>query len=147
MEMPMVGEKKRHEFGDPQVQRYLEGTDTVVLALVTPLGAPFAMPMYFAHDEQALAMVSVDGLAKLRHLERDPRVCVVAEGGERGAVNGLILSGTVRFLDGRERAEWGERFAQRYAPAMERLWGEQELPANRRVFCVQPSVRSAWGLE
>ena len=86
------------------------------------------------------------GLAKIRNLERDPRVSVVAEGGERGAINGVVLTGQVRFLAGAERLEWGRRFRHKYAPDIERLWGGPELPDNRRVFAFNPRVVSAFGL-
>lgn len=135
-----------HSFSDAAVQHYLAAKDVVVLSMLTPSGAPLATPMWFVHDEQHLAMVSVDGLAKIRNLERDPRVSVVGEGGERGAINGVVLSGQVRFVDGDERQLWGQRFGEKYAPQVQGLWGGQEMPDNRRVFAFEPRVSSAFGL-
>ncbi|MDG2111917.1 MAG: pyridoxamine 5'-phosphate oxidase family protein, partial [Actinomycetota bacterium] len=57
-------------FDDPAIQAYLAAKDVVVLAMLTDSGAPLATPMWFVHDENQLAMVSVDGLAKIRWLER-----------------------------------------------------------------------------
>lgn len=133
-------------FADPAIQRYLADRDVVVLAMLTGAGAPLATPMWFTNDDTELAMISVDGLAKIRNLERDPRVSVVAEGGKRGAVDGLVLSGEVRFLEGDERLGWGRRFHDRYAPDVERLWGGSTIPDNRRVFAFRPRVVSAFGL-
>ena len=48
-------------------------------------GAPLAMPMWFLPDGDSLVMISVAGLRKVDNLHRDPRVCVVAEAGTRGA--------------------------------------------------------------
>ena len=87
-------------FSDPDIQHYLASRDVVVLAMLTPSGAPLAMPMWFVHDERELIMGTVDGSAKVRHLERDPRVSVVAEGGSRAALDGVVLAGEVRFLTG-----------------------------------------------
>lgn len=133
-------------FADPAIQRYLSGKDVVILAMLTESGGPLATPMWFVNDEEQLAMVSVDGLAKIRNLERDPRVCVVAEGGERGAIDGLVLTGEIRFLDGDERRAWGQRFRDEYTPDIERLWGGPDIPDDRRVFAFSPRVVSALGL-
>lgn len=133
-------------FSDQAIQQYLSGKDVVVLAVLTPSGGPLATPMWFVHDDQELTMVSVDGLAKVRNLERDPRVSVVAEGGERGGIDGVVLTGEVRFFDGDERSEWGRRFRDKYSPNIERLWGGSEIPENRRVFGFEPRVASAFGL-
>jgi len=134
------------QFSDPAVQRCLAETDVVVLALLTASGAPLATPMWFVHDETHVAMVSVDGLAKIRHLERDGRVSVVAEGGGRGAIHGVVVAGDARFVDGDERLEWGQRFREKYTPDIDRLWGGPDLPDNRKVFVFEARVVSAFGL-
>lgn len=133
-------------FDDPAIQQCLSGTDVAVLAMVTPSGAPLATPMWFVQDGTTLAMVSVDGLAKIRHLEADGRVSVVVEGGERGAIHGVVLAGEMRFLDGEERLLWGRRFRDKYTPAIDQLWGGAELPDDRRVFSCTPRVVSAFGI-
>ena len=134
------------QFSDPAVQRCLAETDVVVLALLTASGAPLATPMWFVHDETHVAMVSVDGLAKIRHLERDGRVSVVAEGGGRGAIHGVVVAGDARFVDGDERLDWGRRFREKYTPDIDRLWGGPDLPDNRKVFVFEARVVSAFGL-
>jgi nitroimidazol reductase NimA-like FMN-containing flavoprotein (pyridoxamine 5'-phosphate oxidase superfamily) len=133
-------------FADEAIQQYMSDRDVAVLAMLTAAGAPLATPMWFVNDGRELAMVSVDGLAKIRNLERDPRVSVVVEGGERGAINGLVLAGDVRFVDGDERVAWGRRFRDKYTPDIDRLWGGPNIPDNRRVFVFAPRVVSAFGL-
>lgn len=133
-------------FSEPAIQHYLAAKDVVVLSMLTSSGAPVATPMWFVHDQQNLAMVSVDGLAKIRNLERDPRVSVVAEGGERGSINGVVLAGEIRFVEGDERQMWGQRFGEKYAPQVQDLWGGTAMPDNRRVFSFAPRVSSAFGL-
>ena len=65
-----------------------------MLATLNPDGSPLAMPMWFLADAEAITMLSVDGLAKVRNLKADPRVCVVAEGaGERGNIRGVAVQG------------------------------------------------------
>lgn len=133
-------------FDDPTIQAYLAGNDVAVLAMLTRSGAPLATPMWFVNDERTLAMVSVDGLAKIANLERDPRVSVVVEGGDRGSIDGVVLTGEVRFLDGDERLTWGRRFRDKYTPDIDALWGGPDMPDNRRVFSFEPRVASAFGL-
>lgn len=133
-------------FSDPDIQRYLADKDVVVLAMLTASGAPLAVPMWFVFDERELIMGTVDGSAKVRNLERDPRVSVVAEGGGRGALDGVVLAGEIRFLTGDERLEWGRRFRAKYTPIVDRHWGGPDIPDNRRVFSLAPRVVSAFGL-
>ena len=133
-------------FSDPAIQQYMAVKDVAILAMLTPSGGPLATPMWFVNDDEQLAMVSVDALAKIRNLERDPRVSVVAESGERGTIGGVVLTGEIRFLDGDERREWGRRFREKYSPDIERLWGGQTLPEGRRVFAFAPRVASAFGV-
>lgn len=133
-------------FSEAAIQGYVADRDVVVLAMLTGSGAPLATPMWFVHDDQRLAMISVDGLAKIRNLERDGRVSVVAEGGQRGAIDGLVLSGEVDFLEGDDRLMWGQRFREKYTPEIDGLWGGADLPDNRRVFAIHPRVVSSFGL-
>lgn len=133
-------------FGDSDIQASLRGKDVVVLSTLTPTGSPLAMPMWFVHDEHRLVMVSAPGLAKIRNIERDPRVCVVAEGGDRGAPHGLVLTGKATFIEGDERLEWGGRFHAKYTPQIDRLWGGDIIPDNRFVFGFEPRVASAYGI-
>ena len=136
----------QREFSEPAIQDYLAGVDVVVLATVSRSGAPLAMPMWFVNDAELLALVSVDGLAKVRNLEHDPRVCVVAGGGSRGDMHGLVLSGNVEFLTGQDRLGWGRRFHEKYRPDVDRLWGGSEIPDDRVVFAFRPRVVAVFGM-
>jgi general stress protein 26 len=89
---------------EPRIQQLLGTRDVVLLATVQPDGAPLAMPMWFLHDPATLTMISVAGTQKVKNLRRDPRVCVVAEGGSSvGDVRGVAVHGRAEFLvDGPE---------------------------------------------
>lgn len=130
--------------GDARIQQYLNGKEVLVLATLLPSGAPLAMAMWFLHDPQGLTMISVDGLAKVANLRRDPRVCVVAESGTRGDIRSVTVQGRVEFVgDTPARAALVERFHAKYHPDLERLWGGRRMPANRVLFRIAPSrVRS-----
>jgi len=130
------------------VQRFLAGKHVVVLSIVQPDGAPLAMPMWFLHDPTSLTMISVDGLAKVRNLRRDPRVCVVAESANAtgGEPRGVTVHGRVEFLaDGPERRALVDRFHAKY-PDLQRLWGGRTMPSNRVMFRIVPHRVRHWGL-
>jgi PPOX class probable F420-dependent enzyme len=130
------------------VQRFLATRHVVVLSTVQPDGAPLAMPMWFLHDPTTLTMISVDGLAKVRNLRRDPRVCVVAETANAtgGEGRGVTVQGRAEFLpDGPERRALVDRFHAKY-PGLERLWGGRAMPSNRVMFRIVASRVHSWGL-
>jgi PPOX class probable F420-dependent enzyme len=132
---------------DPPIQAFLAAREIVTLATLQPDGWPLAMAMWHLPEPDALVMISVDGLAKVRNLQRDPRVSVVAEAGTRGDVRGVALQGRVEFLsDGPERRALVERFLTRYDPDLARLWGGRSMPANRVMFRVVPLRIRSWGL-
>jgi nitroimidazol reductase NimA-like FMN-containing flavoprotein (pyridoxamine 5'-phosphate oxidase superfamily) len=106
------------------------------------------MPMWFLHDPAALTMISVAGTQKVRNLRRDPRVCVVAEGGASGDVRGVSVHGRAEFLpDGPERRTLVARLLEKYRPHLERRWGGRAMPADRVMFRIVPERVRSWGLE
>jgi PPOX class probable F420-dependent enzyme len=133
---------------DPRIERFLATKDVVVLATVQPDGAPLAMPMWFLHDPAELTMISVAATQKIRNLRRDPRVCVVAEDGAKGAVCGVAVHGRAELLaDGPARRALAERFVEKYRPYLERRWGGRTMPDDRVMFRIAPARVRAWGLD
>jgi PPOX class probable F420-dependent enzyme len=132
----------------PSIQRFLATRDVVVLATVQADGAPLAMPMWLLHDPVALIMISLEGTQKIRNLRRDPRVCVVAEGGGSGEVRGVTVHGRAEVLpDGPERRALAARFLDKYHPHLERRWGGPAMPPDRVMFRIVPGRVRSWGLE
>ena len=60
-------------FADERIQRYLGTKEVVVLATLGPDGAPRVMAMWFLHTPDAILMLTVADLQKVRDLRRDPR--------------------------------------------------------------------------
>jgi len=133
---------------DGRVQAFLADRQVVVLATVQPDGAPLAMPMWFLHDPASLTMITVADTQKVRNLRRDPRVCVVAEGGETGAVQGVSVHGLAEFLpESAERRALTERLVEKYVPYLERRWKGRSMPPDRLMFRIVPSRVGSWGLD
>jgi PPOX class probable F420-dependent enzyme len=136
------------QLADTRIQRFLASKEVVVLCTVQRSGAPLAMPMWFLPGPEALYMISVDGLQKIRNLRRDPRVCVVAESGTRGqAIRGVAIQGRVEFIDNpAQRQPVVEALLQKYDPDLAHLWGGRLMPANRVLFRIVPERVRSWGL-
>jgi nitroimidazol reductase NimA-like FMN-containing flavoprotein (pyridoxamine 5'-phosphate oxidase superfamily) len=136
------------QLADARIQGFLATKEVVVLSTVQRSGAPLAMPMWFVHTPQALFMVSVDGLQKVCNLRRDPRVCVVAESGNRGsAIRGVVIQGHIDFVEEPEQQQpIVERLLQKYHPDLARLWGGRAMPPNRVLFRIEPEKVRSWGL-
>ena len=141
-----AGPMAERTFNDADIQTAVSGKDVVVLSTLTASGSPLAMPMWFVNDDESLVMLSVSGQAKVRNLQRDPRVCVVAEGGGRGAMHAIVLTGEVRFYEDEERRKWGDRFRAKYSPDINEHWNGETLPDNRLLFGFSPRVASAFGI-
>jgi PPOX class probable F420-dependent enzyme len=133
---------------DANIQGFLATKEVVVLSTVHRSGAPLAMPMWFLHTLEALYMISVEGLQKVRNLRRDPRICVVAESGNRGAeIRGVSIQGHVEFVEAPEqRRPIVTQLLQKYDPDLARLWGGQAMPPNRVLFRIVPEKVRSWGL-
>jgi PPOX class probable F420-dependent enzyme len=136
------------QLADARIQRFLATKEVVVLSTVQRAGAPLAMPMWFLHTPEALYMISVDGLQKVRNLRRDPRLCVVAEAGNRGAeIKGVVIQGRAEFVtDPEQRRPLVDQLLDKYDPDLARLWGGRAMPSNRVLFRIVPEKVRSWGL-
>ena len=132
---------------DDHIQRYLGTKEVVVLATLGSDGAPHGMAMWFLHTPDAILMLTVADLQKVRDLRRDPRVAVVAESVVDGGPRGVSVRGRAQILDhSPERRAFVEAFLSRYHPRLERLWGARAMPSNRIMFKIAPSHVRSWGL-
>ena len=132
---------------DARIQQYLGTKDVVVLATLGPDGAPHGMAMWFLHTADAILMLTVADLQKVRDLRRDPRVAVVAESVVDGGPRGVSVRGRAEILEeSPERRAFVEAFLSKYHPRLERLWGARAMPPNRIMFKIAPSHVRSWGL-
>jgi len=136
-------------FDDARIQRYLATKDIVLLGTINPDGSPLVTAMWFLHDPDALTLISVDDLQKVKNLRRDPRLHIVAESGSRGAeIRGVAVRGRARFLaDSPERRALIARIVDKYHPHLEGYWGGRDMPANRVMFRVTPERVTTWGFD
>lgn len=132
---------------DDRIQRYLGTKEVVVLATLGADGAPHGMAMWFLHTPDAILMLTVADLQKVRDLRRDPRVAMVAESVVDGGPRGVSVRGRAEILDeSPERRAFVEAILAKYHPRLERLWGARAMPSNRTMFKIAPSHVRSWGL-
>lgn len=132
----------------PAIHAFLSAKPVAVLATLQASGAPLAMPMWFVHDEQAIVMISEADHRKVKNMRRDPRVCVTVEGEVKGAVAGVIVQGSARFLETPEaRASYIDALHAKYNGALASRWGGREMPADRVMFRIEANRVNAWGLD
>jgi PPOX class probable F420-dependent enzyme len=133
---------------DERIQRFLATKEVVVLATIQADGSPLAMPVWFLHSVDALIMISQANTQKVRNLQRDPRVCVVAEAaGGLAGIRGVIFQGRAEFLlESDERRALARAFLKKYQPDLGRLWGGDVMPPDRVMFRIVPDRIRSWGL-
>ena len=134
-------------FDSKLVQEYLNENEIGVLATSNPDGSPLAMPMWFIHDNDGLALVSQADDMKVRNMRRDPRVGIVVESGSGGSIACIIVQGNVTFLSHEsDRSRVGARFIDKYGVHMEKRWNGRSVPESRALFVIQPNRIKVWGM-
>ena len=88
-----------------EIKGFLESSGTIILCSVGADGVPHPMPMWFGlEDDGAVVMSTFTKSQKIRNLERDPRVSLLAEAGETyDQLRGVVVYGTAELVRDTER--------------------------------------------
>ncbi len=82
-----------------EVSDFLAAGKTLLLCTIGPDGVPDPIPMWFVVDDGALWMRTYAASQKVRNIERDPRVSVLLETGDRYAeLRGVQLTGRIELV-------------------------------------------------
>ena len=86
---------------DEEVRRFLAASKTIILTSNGPGGYPHPMPMWFVlGDDGTLSITTYRASQKVKNIQRDPRVCVLAESGtEYSELKGVLLYGRAEIID------------------------------------------------
>jgi len=86
---------------DDEVRAYLRAAKTLILTSNGPGGYPHPMPMWFVLDDDGVvSMTTFRKSQKVRNLERDPRVSLLAESGaEYAQLQGVVIYGEAQVID------------------------------------------------
>jgi PPOX class probable F420-dependent enzyme len=101
----MPSRRDRIQMTEAEQRRFLDAARTIILCSVGKDGVPHPMPMWFALDDDgAVLMTTFAKSQKIRNLERDPRVSLLAEAGETYAeLRGVVLYGKAELEPDMER--------------------------------------------
>ncbi|HEY8154605.1 MAG TPA: pyridoxamine 5'-phosphate oxidase family protein [Myxococcota bacterium] len=89
------------EMSDDEVREFLTASKTIILTSIGPGGYPHPMPMWFGLDpDGTVRMTTFRASQKVKNLQRDPRVSLLAESGEEYAqLMGVVLYGRAQVID------------------------------------------------
>ncbi len=84
-----------------EVQRFLETNKTLILVSNGADGFPHPMPMWFVlESDGTIRMTTYRNSQKIKNLQRDPRVSLLAESGEEyAALQGVVFYGNAEVID------------------------------------------------
>lgn len=90
---------------DEEIRSFLEGSKTISIVSLAPDGYPHPMPMWFVLEpDGAIRMTTYARSQKVKNLERDPRVSLMAEAGtEYAELRGVVFYGQAELIDDTEQ--------------------------------------------
>lgn len=90
---------------DEEVRGFLEETKTVSIVSLGPDGFPHPMPMWFVLEpDGAIRMTTYARSQKVKNLERDARVSLLAEAGtEYAELRGVVIYGRAELIGDTEQ--------------------------------------------
>ena len=90
---------------DEEVRKFLDESKTIILCSNGAGGFPHPMPMWFVRDDDgAILMTTFRKSQKVRNLERDPRVSLLAESGlEYQELKGVVFYGSAELIPDTEQ--------------------------------------------
>ncbi len=105
---------------DDDVTAFLESSRKVQLATINADGTPHLVTMFYGLAGGEIAFWTYAKAQKARNLSRDPRVsCLVETGDDYDQLRGVLVYGTARRVDDRDRVmDIGMTIARRMTPGV-----------------------------
>jgi PPOX class probable F420-dependent enzyme len=90
---------------EPELAKYLGEAQTIIINSIGPGGVPHPMPMWFGiEDDGSIVMTTFTKSQKIRNIERDPRVSLLAESGtEYAQLRGVVIYGKAELVREQEK--------------------------------------------
>ncbi len=101
---------------DDEMRGFLNTHRTIIINSIGPDGVPHPMPMWFAYgDDGSVSMTTFSKSQKIKNLERDPRVSLLAEDGTiYEELRAVVLYGAAELIHETEKvADILEQITQR----------------------------------
>jgi len=86
---------------EDEIRRFIESKKTMTIVSNGPGGFPHPMPMWFARDpDGSIRMATYRTSQKIKNIQRDPRVSLLAESGtDYAELKGVVIYGTAELVD------------------------------------------------
>jgi PPOX class probable F420-dependent enzyme len=86
---------------DDEIRDFLESHKTIMINSLGPDGYPHPMPMWFVRDDDGtIRMTTFRASQKVKNIQRDPRVSLLAESGtEYAQLKGVVIYGDCEVVD------------------------------------------------
>ena len=89
------------QMSDDEIRDFLGSNKTIMVNSIGPDGYPHPMPMWFVRDEDGtIRMTTFRVSQKVKNIQRDPRVSLLAESGlEYAELKGVVIYGECEVVD------------------------------------------------
>ncbi len=147
----MTNQRSRIELSEAEQREILDEARILQVASINPSGRPHLVPMWFVLDDDGrLAFTTYGRAQKVRNLERDPRITVLAETGTAyNELRGVSIDARAEIVRDPQRtarvlqlvgAKYGDR------PRPEPVAGAEPPPAayKRVTVIVHPERVRSW---
>ncbi len=96
-----MSRRDKIRLSDEEIRDFLASRKTIIVCSNGPRGFPHTMPMWFAVDDDGtIRMTTFRKSQKVKNLERDPRVTLLAEDGlDYFELRGVVFYGKCEIVD------------------------------------------------
>ena len=96
----MPSRRELIQMTDEERKQFLEDSQTIIINTIGKDGVPHPMPMWFGiEDDGAITMSTFTKSQKIRNIERDPRVSLLAEAGTSyDQLRGVVIYGEAELV-------------------------------------------------
>jgi len=144
----MPSQRERIRMSDEEVAAFLAEQRKLHVATINRDGSPHLMPMYFVLVDGAVAFWTYTKSQKIRNLQRDPRITVMAEAGDGYFdLRGVQISGRAHLTtDADAVLEFGERLYERQFGPLDPAARASVASSARKRTCVtvEPIHMVSW---
>lgn len=87
------------ELTEAERRAFLEASRTITLSTIDPRGFPHSIAMWFVMDGDSVLMTTYGKSQKVRNIERNPKVALLAETGQTyDTLKGVLIRGYAQIL-------------------------------------------------
>ncbi|MEM1250557.1 MAG: PPOX class F420-dependent oxidoreductase [Acidobacteriota bacterium] len=143
----MANRRDQIRMTEAEIEEFLGTEKTLMVATNGKDGVPHLVPMWFAYDDGAVVFHTFTKSQKIKNLERDPRLSVLAESGDSyDQLRGVSIQGKAELIDGEEKFAHVVKVIRRYQDLPEEALepAARQVAAKRTVVRVVPDKVMSW---